>query len=107
MQFRAYVGASNSVPSVDAIKNAIYTYGSVSVGFYVDRYFQAYTGGIFTSCKKKVKNINHAVILCGWDDKTGAWLMKNSWGTGWGEDGFMWIKYGCNNVGYGACYCTY
>ena len=103
----AYVGASNSVPSVDAIKNAIYTYGSVSVGFYVDRYFQAYTGGIFTSCKRKVKNINHAVILCGWDDATGAWLMKNSWGTGWGEDGFMWIKYGCNNVGYAACYCTY
>jgi C1A family cysteine protease len=103
----AYVGTSNTVPSVDAIKNAIYTYGSVSVGYYVDRYFQAYTGGVFTSCKKKVNSTNHAVILCGWDDAKGAWLLKNSWGTGWGEAGFMWIKYGCNNIGYGACYCTY
>ncbi len=102
-----YVGASNSVPAVDAIKTAIMTYGSVSAAIYVDRYFQAYTGGVMTSCKKKVNNINHAIILCGWDDAKGAWLLKNSWGTGWGENGYMWIKYGCNNVGYGACYCTY
>ncbi len=103
----AYCEASNSVASVDSIKNAIYTYGSVSAAVYVDRYFQAYTGGTFTSCKKKVNNINHAIILCGWDDARGAWLLKNSWGTGWGEAGFMWMKYGCNNVGYSACYCTY
>jgi hypothetical protein len=103
----AYVGASNSVPATDAIKTAIMTYGSVSAGIYVDRYFQAYTGGVLTSCKKKVNNINHAIILCGWDDAKGAWLLKNSWGTGWGEDGYMWIKYGCSGVGYGACYCTY
>ena len=103
----AYVGASNSVPSVDAIKNAIYTHGSVSAAIYVERYFQAYTGGVMTSCKRRVNNINHAIILCGWDDAKGAWRLKNSWGTGWGESGYMWIKYGCNNVGYGACYCTY
>jgi cathepsin L len=54
-----------------------------------------------------VSSINHAVILCGWDDAKGAWLLKNSWGTGWGENGFMWIKYGCNKVGYGACYAIY
>ncbi len=102
-----YVGASNSVPTIDAIKNAIYTYGSVSAGIYVDRYFQAYTGGVLTSCKKKVNSINHAIILCGWDDAKGAWLLKNSWGTTWGEQGMMWIKYGCNGVGYGACWSTY
>jgi hypothetical protein len=102
-----YVGTSSAVPSVDAIKTAIYTYGSVSAGIYVDRYFQAYTGGILTSCKKRPPSPNHAIILCGWDDAKGAWLLKNSWGTGWGEAGFMWIKYGCNNVGYGAAYCTY
>jgi len=103
----AYCGTSNTVASVDAIKNAIYTYGSVSAAVYVDRYFQAYTGGTFTTCKKRVNSCNHAIILCGWDDAKGAWLLKNSWGTGWGEAGFMWIKYGCNKVGYGACYATY
>jgi len=37
----------------------------------------------------------------------GALRIANSWGTGWGEAGYMWIKYGCNLVGYGACYATY
>lgn len=103
----AYVAGSNKVPSVDQIKQAIYTYGSVSVGVYVDRYFQAYKSGVFTACKKSVKSINHAVILCGWDAAKGAWLLKNSWGTSWGDKGFMWMKYGCNKVGYGACWVTY
>ena len=103
----AYVGTSSAVPSIDAIKTAIYTYGSVSSGIYVDRYFQAYVSGVMTSCKKRPPSPNHAIILCGWDDAKGAWLLKNSWGTGWGEAGFMWIKYGCNNVGYGAAYCNY
>ena len=49
----SYVGTSSALPSVDAIKTAIYTYGSVSAGIYVDRYFQAYTGGVLTSCKKR------------------------------------------------------
>ena len=41
----------------------------------------------------------------GWDDKkgrSGAWKIKNTWGKNWGEDGFMWIEYGSNNVGFGA-----
>ena len=50
---------------------------------------------------------NHAVLLCGWDDAAcggyGAWLIKNSWGTSWGESGFGWIKYGtCSLGGDGA-----
>ena len=36
----------------------------------------------------------HAVCLCGWDDEKGAWLFKNSWGDGWGEEGYGWIYYG-------------
>ncbi|MCK4764796.1 MAG: hypothetical protein KAW12_21540, partial [Candidatus Aminicenantes bacterium] len=59
-----------------------------------------------TTSRKKI-HPNHAIILCGWDDALGAWLLKNSWGTGWGDNGFMWIQYNCNVVGYGANYIVY
>lgn len=97
-----FVVSSNTVPSVDAIKAAIQLHGAVTVGVYVDRYFQAYTGGVLGKCAKRPRSVNHMVQLVGWDDVKGAWKLKNSWGTGWGEAGFMWIKYGCDLVGYGA-----
>jgi hypothetical protein len=95
------------VPDTELIKQAIYTYGAVAAGVFVDRNFQAYTGGVLNACKRNPKWTNHAIILCGWDDAKGAWLLKNSWGTGWGEDGFMWIQYGCDLVGEGAHYFIY
>lgn len=44
----------------------------------------------------------HLVNIIGWDDAKGAWEIKNSWGTGWGDQGFGWIAYGSNKVGMGA-----
>jgi C1A family cysteine protease len=107
IQSWVFVTEDNVVPPTDLVKQAIYTYGAVQAGVYVDRWFQMYTNGVFNRCKKNVKWSNHAIILCGWDDAKGAWLMKNSWGTGWGENGFMWITYGCNKVGDGANYFIY
>jgi C1A family cysteine protease len=102
----AYVGTSTSVPSVDAIKTAIYTYGAVAAAVYVDSYWQAYVSGCFNGTA--AGSCNHAIELVGWDDSlcggTGAWKLKNSWGTGWGEAGFMWINYNSQLVGYAACY---
>lgn len=92
-------------PSIDNIKMAIMKYGSVSVAVYVTGAFQGYSGGVFNNCT--TGPVNHGVVLCGWDDNlgpSGAWRLKNSWGTDWGEGGYMWITYGCNRVGYAACY---
>ncbi|MBN2441474.1 MAG: hypothetical protein JXJ04_09005, partial [Spirochaetales bacterium] len=82
--------------SVDAIKNAIHTYGPVFTAVAVDNAFRYYASGVFNGNATKV---NHAVVLAGWDDERGAWLLRNSWGTSWGEGGYMWIKYGANSVG--------
>ena len=43
-----------------------------------------YRSGVFTNCGK---SINHAVLLVG--IVGGNWKIKNSWGTGWGESGFI------------------
>ncbi len=97
----AYVGPINGVATVLQIKQAIYEYGPVSVAVCVNSAFQAYSGGIFSG--PTCHSINHAVALVGWDDNQGSngvWFLRNSWGTGWGEGGYMRIEYGVCDVGY-------
>jgi len=98
-----YVGSSDDIPSVAAIKSAIYQHGGVSACVYADSYFQGYTGGVFTNTDN-TDPVDHAILLVGWDDAAGAWLLKNSWGPSWGVDGFMWIAYNANKVGYSAAW---
>ena len=98
-----YVGNSNSVPAVQAIKDAIKAYGSVTVAMSADSAFMAYKSGTFSG---NSRGINHAVNLFGWDDAKGAWLLRNSWDKSWGEDGWCWIKYGSNQIGFGAMWCV-
>jgi C1A family cysteine protease len=104
----AYIGNDNSVPPVNSIKQAILDHGPVSVAVYANSAMQAYTGGIFNGCASGT--INHAVALVGWDDNqgtSGIWIMRNSWGSGWGEGGYMRIPYNCSSIGYAACYVDY
>jgi hypothetical protein len=99
-----YISGSNSVPPVADMKNAIYTYGPIGVAVYVDSYFQAYSSGIFN--RNASGQPNHAVVLVGWNDTGNYWILKNSWGPGWGENGYMRIAYGSQMVGYAANYVT-
>ena len=100
--------APTYIPSADAIKNAIYSYGPVAVAVTVGSAFSSYKGGIFTTNIDSA--VNHGVVLVGWgtDPTYGDyWIMRNSWGTGWGENGYMRIKVGVSRIGYKASYVTY
>jgi C1A family cysteine protease len=86
---------------VDAIKNALMQ-GPVSTTFTVYDDFFGYTGGCYEH--PGGESINHLVLIVGWDDRMcdgeGAWIVKNSWGRGWGLDGFFYIKY--NSASFGS-----
>lgn len=103
-----YIGGQWNTPSVEQMKQAIMDHGPISVAISANNAFQAYGGGVFNGCTGG--DINHAVVLVGWDDSQGAggvWIMRNSWGAGWGEGGYMRIPYGCQDVGFNATYIDY
>ncbi len=86
----------------NAIKTALLD-GPLSTTFHVYSDFGSYGSGCYEHAGDDP--INHAVVMCGWDDNKcgpgdGAWLCKNSWAEGFGDlGGYFWIKYGTCNVG--------
>lgn len=74
-----------------------YTLGFLHGIYYRD--FKHYGGGIITQCGTVP---DHAVVLVGYrvsDDAEGSyWIIKNSWGTKWGENGFARIRMGACNI---------
>lgn len=94
-------GDISKIASVADIKAAMCKYGPIAASVQVTSLFQNYTNGVFYEWASNYSSptSNHAILIVGWDDDKGAWLIKNSWGTDWGEDGYMWIKYNSNNIG--------
>jgi hypothetical protein len=104
----AFIGPEFAEANVDAIKQAILEYGPVSSGMYAGGPFSSYTSGVFNA--DSAEPPNHSLVIIGWDDSRGAegaWRVKNAWGDDWGEDGYMWVEYGCASIGFGACYVDY
>jgi len=90
------------IPTVDEVKEAICAHGAVAASVRATPAFHHYTGGVFN--EHDPGPTNHAILLVGWDDSKGAWLLKNSWTTNWGENGYMWIAYDSNSVGHAAAW---
>ncbi len=96
---------------IDAIKTAIMTYGVVDAAVLVSNAFEAYDSGIYQdsydSCFASpcyYTPTDHAISLVGWDDTDQAFILRNSWDTYWGENGYMRIKYNSAVVACEACY---
>jgi hypothetical protein len=93
--------------TVEAIKTALLD-GPVAAAMAVCGGFNAYTGGCY---EDNCTEINHAVTIVGWDDDMcggeGAWIVKNSWGPDWGDNGYIYMKYGTCHIGYGAAALDY
>ena len=104
--------------SIEAIKSAIMSYGTVDAAVNVTSAFEAYASGIFadenTECNASpcyYAETNHCVSLVGWQDTSpdgdGYWILRNSWGTSWGENGYMRIAYRSAHVACAVCYMEY
>lgn len=79
----------------------------VSVAFQVADDFSGYTSGVYSStiCQNGPNDVNHAVLAVGYGNENGVdyWLIKNSWGTDWGMDGYFKIERGVNMCGIAEC----
>ena len=95
-----------SMADTQDVKQAIMDYGSVAVSYYATEntmYYNENTAAYY--CNNSNVNPDHAVSIVGWDDNyskenftiqptnNGAWLVKNSWGQGWGDEGYFWLSY--------------
>jgi len=79
--------------SQDSIKNALNQYGPVSASFEVYQDFMDYTSGVYVHQSGGSLGW-HRICIAGYNDNTGYWICKNSWGTSWGENGWFRIAYG-------------
>jgi hypothetical protein len=95
--------------SLVSIKTHLMSHGPIAVGFTVHDDFGSYTGGCYEY--EGSGTVNHGILIVGWDDTKcggkGAWHIKNSWGTWWGENGYGWVKYGTCEVGTAAAIVYY
>jgi hypothetical protein len=91
-KINSYTGHS----SMAARKTAVAA-GPVLAGMEVWSDFFAYSSGVYVKSSAATR-LNppgyHCVCVCGYDDAQQCWIIKNSWGTGWGESGFMRMRYG-------------
>lgn len=99
----AYVAEARFLPKdTNIIKQTIIDYGAL----YADMYWRdsSYNSVNHTYYYNGNGSANHDILLVGWDNNkvtaggTGAWIIKNSWGTTWGENGYFYISYNDTKV---------
>jgi C1A family cysteine protease len=105
-----FLSKTQTANDIETIKSWIYENGAVDVSYYNDSSYYTYNDGntAYYQTYFSGEKSNHEVSIVGWDDNfsasnfrsdggtplsSGAWLIKNSWGTGANTEGYMWISY--------------
>jgi C1A family cysteine protease len=95
---------------INSIKEALLS-GPIYIGMYADQAYKDYVGGCWADTLNNLSPPTHAMLCVGWNDTlcagSGAWIIKNSWGSDWGEDGYGYVQYGTANFGYYASQMLY
>ncbi|XP_041917304.1 pro-cathepsin H-like [Alosa sapidissima] len=108
-QAAAYVKDVVNITRYDemGMLDAVARLNPVSFAYEVTADFVHYKDGIYSStkCKNTTETVNHAVLAVGYGEQDGTlyWIVKNSWGTSWGRDGYFLIERGRNMCGLAAC----
>ncbi len=100
---------NNEIPNGTQIKLAIMKYGSLDVSFFGQASFddevQYYNPKTYAQYVDVPETANHEVSIIGWDDNfpkekflytppgNGAWIVKNSYGSDWGDKGYLYVSY--------------
>ena len=89
------------VDGVEKMKAEIAARGPISCGIGVTQEFLDYTGGVFVAHDKKILG-GHAIEVTGWgktEEGQEYWIVRNSWGEYWGENGWFRMQMYKDNLG--------
>jgi hypothetical protein len=118
----ARVFPANYQDTTAQIKAALFKYGAVTVAIAVSAALQAYQSGVYEDTYTEPSVLpdyyrstnpsggaDHAVSLVGWDDYPpegggGCWILRNTWGISWGENGYMRVRYNSAQVNCAAAF---
>lgn len=113
-QSEAYL-ETNRDSLIAQIKQTLWDNGSVDVGIMWKPEYYSQANNAYYYPEEEITT-NHAVLLVGWDDTfprgyfdtgttpdtDGAWIIQNSWGGNWGDNGFFYVSYADRSI-YQLC----
>jgi C1A family cysteine protease len=102
----SFKGCSDVTPKDQVALKAAVSKQPVVIAIEADtRYFQSYSSGVLTDATKCGTTLDHAVEIIGYGTENGIdyWKVRNSWGTSWGQNGYVLIQRSSSTNDIGVC----